>query len=97
MFREFGESRIREVEQELCEQIMKLEKQLKHERKADFENILADNYREIGSSGTMYDKLIQLNSLENEGGFQNIPFVVRFCDPAMLHIVQLQLQATKNH
>ena len=76
MFREFGESRIREIEQELCEQILKLEKQLMDYRKADFENILADNYREFGSSGTMYDKLIQLNSLENEGGFQNIPFVV---------------------
>ncbi|MGE7944044.1 hypothetical protein ACQKNB_18355 [Lysinibacillus xylanilyticus] len=85
------------MEQELCEQIMKLEKQLMHYRKADFKNILADNYREIGSSGAMYDKLIQLNSLENEGRFQNIPFVVRFCDPAMLHIVQIQLQATKNH
>lgn len=58
MFREFGESRIREREQELCEQILKLEKQLMHYRKADFENILADNYREFGSSGTMYDKLI---------------------------------------
>ncbi|MGE7915861.1 DUF4440 domain-containing protein [Lysinibacillus xylanilyticus] len=64
------------MEQELCEQILKLEKQLMHDRKVDFENILADNYREFGSSGTIYDKLIQLNSLENEGGFQNIPFVV---------------------
>lgn len=46
MFREFGESRIREIEQELCEQILKLEKQLMHYRKADFENILADNIQE---------------------------------------------------
>lgn len=98
MFREFGESRIREMEKELCEQLLKLEKQLMHYKQEDFENILADNYREFGSSGTMYDKLIQLNSLENEGGFQNIPFVVSdFCDSAMLHIVHLQLQATKNH
>ena len=52
---------------QLREQILKLEQTLMYYRKKDFEDLLAADFCEFGSSGSIYDKEIQLSSVTEHG------------------------------
>lgn len=52
-----------------------LEKQLMHYRLQDFEERLSPDFREFGTSGTVYDKASILQ-LVTEQGIANIPFEI---------------------
>ena len=51
----------------LREEILKLEQTLMYYRKKDFENLLAEDFCEFGSSGRIYDKEIELSSITEHG------------------------------
>ena len=51
---------------QLREQILKLEQTLMYYRKKDFEDLLAADFCEFGSSGSIYDKEIQLSSVTEQ-------------------------------
>jgi len=52
---------------QLREKILKLEQTLMYYRRKDFENLLADDFCEFGSSGRIFDKEIELKSLTEHG------------------------------
>jgi len=57
----------------LREEILKLEQTLMYYRKKDFEDLLAEDFCEFGSSGRIFDKEIELKSL-TEHGYDEIQF-----------------------
>lgn len=66
-------SRTTELEQTL----LALELRLMHYRKADFEKILAEDFTEFGTSGTVYDRASMLDSFVGDAGVPEPPFDVR--------------------
>ena len=58
---------------QLREKILKLEQTLMYYRRKDFEDLLADDFCEFGSSGKIFDKEIELRDLK-EHGYDEIQF-----------------------
>ena len=51
----------------VTEQFLQLEQQLMHYRKADFLQLLSDEFLELGSSGGRMDKNFQIENVTEEG------------------------------
>ena len=65
---------------QLREKILKLEQTLMYYRKKDFEDLLAEDFGEFGSSGKIYDKEIQLSPVTEHG-----------CDEIQFNIVGFEV------
>ena len=62
------------------EQFLNLEQTLMYYRKKDFEDLLAEDFCEFGSSGRIYDKEIQLSYVTEHG-----------CDEIQFNIVDFEV------
>lgn len=60
----------------LEEQFLTLEKTLMLYRQSDFEKLLSEDFTEFGSSGKKYDKINQINFLNDTTSLKNIPFII---------------------
>lgn len=70
--------------------LLALELRLMHYRKADFEKILAEDFTDFGTSGTVYSKASMLAGLVNDAGVPEPPvhvtnFRVRELAPGIAH------------
>lgn len=58
--------------------ILTLERQLMRRSRHDMEQLLADDFYEIGTSGKIYTKQIELDALTNEALANELPEVLNF-------------------
>jgi hypothetical protein len=63
------------VMNDMTETFYELEQTLMHYRKKDFEQLLAEDFQEFGTSGMRYNKETQLSFI-NETGISEIPFKI---------------------
>lgn len=76
------------------ETLLVLELRLMHYRKADFEELLAEDFTEFGTSGTVYSKTSMLDGFADDADLSEPPFDVldfrvRELTPGLAHATYL--------